>query len=178
MARSKRLAFSGQHLAIERIDRNLRDVDASVNAYFMVGDGGSTVRFLGYTSAEMQAEKTALLEEFRRSASMDLFGAIEAAFRIDFLQRCYRREKDTVSTAFRRLYGDRDGRVSLDDILSAWRQNSTVSPDLVAALKDAFKYRHWLAHGRYWVPRFPKLDYDEIYTRAETALEVFPFKGT
>ena len=68
MARSKRLAFSGQHLEIERIDRNLRDVDASVNAYFTVGDGGSTVRFLGYTAAEVQAEKTALLEEFRRSA--------------------------------------------------------------------------------------------------------------
>lgn len=108
---------------------------------------------------------------------MDVFGALEAAFRIDYLQRCYRREKDVLSRAFRHLYKDKGRRVSLvGDILAAWRQNSNVPRKVIADLTGAFKYRHWLAHGRYWNPRFRKLDYDDVYTLAEATLHIFPFK--
>ena len=108
---------------------------------------------------------------------MDLFGALEAAFRIDFLQRCYRRERGDVSRAFRELYRSKGTRVALEgDILEVWRRDSSVPTGVVAELIDAFKYRHWLAHGRYWNPRFKKLDYDEVYSLAEATFEIFPFK--
>ena len=108
---------------------------------------------------------------------MDVFGALEAAFRIDYLQRCYRRGRDDVSRAFRNLHNNKGRRVSLEgDILAAWLQNSNVSRQVIADLKRAFKYRHWLAHGRYWNPRFRKLDYEEVYMLAEATLNTFPFK--
>ena len=82
-----------------------------------------------------------------------------------------------VSRAFRNLYSDKGPHVSLeDDILVAWRQNSDVPHKVIADLKEAFQYRHWLAHGRYWNPRFRKLDYEEVYTLAEETLNAFPFK--
>ena len=121
-----------------------------------------------------------LIEESRRSFTMDVFGALEAAFQVDFLQRCYGREKDPVSRAFRDLYHHKGSRVSLEsDILAAWRQNSNVRPRVIADLSSALKYRHWLlAHGRYWSPKFPKLDYYEVYTLAGATLDAFPFRGT
>ena len=166
-----------ERLDIEQIDGRRRDTEAAIEAYFAPGNPGSALRFLGFTPREVRAEKEALLKELRLSSSMNVFGALEAAFRIDFLQRCYRREKDAVSRAFRDLYTDKGPRVALEgDILGAWRQNSNVRPKVIADLTSAFKYRHWLAHGRYWNPRFQTLDYDDIYALAEATLKSFPFK--
>lgn len=177
MVRRGRLVFSHQHLNIEQVDRRRRDTEAAVQAYFALDNPKSAQRFFGFTPSEVRAEKEALLEEARRAASMDVFGALEAAFRIDFLQRCYRRERDAVSRALRRLYGEKGARASLEgDVFAAWRRHSDVPRRLVDNLTKAFKYRHWLAHGRYWSPRFPRLDYDEVYTLAKAALDAFPFK--
>ena len=179
MARRKRIVFSGQHLEIERIEQRRQDLEASVSAYFRIDNSGSAKRFLGYTVAEMRTEEESLIEESRRSASMEIFSALEAAFHIDFLQRCYRRERDEISMALRKLHDENQGAsVPLDRILSAWRRHSIVPTNFVDHLKQAFRYRHWLAHGRYWRPNFPMLDYDEIYALAERALDEFPFKKT
>lgn len=64
------------------------------------------------------------------------------------------------------------------DILAAWRHNSNVPRKMIADLTSAFDYRHWLAHGHYWNPRFRKLDYGEVYALAEATLHSFPFKGS
>ena len=170
------VVLSHEHLDIEEIDGRRRDVEAAIEAYFALGNPSSAQRFFGYTPHEVQAEKGALLDESRRSSSMDLFGALEAAFRIDFLERCYRREKGDLSHAFRELHRSKGPHVSLEgDILPAWRRNSNVPQRIITSLKHAFKYRHWLAHGRYWSPRFPKLDYDVVYSLAEQTLDAFPF---
>ena len=177
MARRSRLVFSHQHLDIEQVDGRRRDTEAAIHAYFALDNAKSAQRFFGFTPSEVRTEKEALLEEARRAASMDLFGALEAAIRIDFLQRCYRRERDTVSRAFRHLYREKGARASLEgDILAAWRHHSNVPRSVIENLTNAFKYRHWLAHGRYWNPRFPRLDYDEVYALAEATLDAFPFK--
>ena len=177
MARRDRVRFSHEHLDIEQIDGHRRDTEAAIESYFTRGNPSSAQRFLGFSPSEVLTEKELLLDELRRSSSMGVFGALEAAFRIDYLQRCYRRERDDVSRAFRDLYNGRGQHVSLEgDILAAWRQNSDVPRKVIADLTEAFKYRHWLAHGRYWNLRFRKLDYAEVYALAEDTLNVFPLK--
>ena len=177
MARRDRVRFSHEHLDIEQIDGHRRDTEAAIDAYFTIGNPSSALRFFGFAPSAVRTEKELLLEELRRSSSMDVFGALEAAFRIDYLQRCYRRGRDEVSRAFRSLYNDKGPGVSLEgDILAAWMQNSTVPRKVITDLTSAFKYRHWLAHGRYWNPRFRKLDYEEVYMLAEATLNIFPFK--
>ena len=115
MARRERIALSdlsGEHLDIEQIDSRRRVVEAAVEAY----------RFLGFTQSEALAEKDALLDELRRSASMDVFGALEAAFQIDFLQRYHGREDDEVSLASKDLYRNNRSYVPLSAILVAWEE--------------------------------------------------------
>ncbi len=109
---------------------------------------------------------------------MNLLAALEAAFRVDFLQRCYKKGKDPVSREFRKLYASEGIYVSLEeDIFQVWKQKSSVPSSVISQLKGAFKYRHWLAHGRYWVPKFRQYDYHDIYTLAEAIFDSFPFEG-
>ena len=88
------------------------------------------------------------------------------------------REGRPLTGLFRDLHHDRRTRVSLEgDILKVWRQAPNVPTSMITALTDAFKYRHWLAHGRYWTPKFQKLGYDEVYSLAQATFEAFPLRG-
>ena len=150
MAKRKRVGFSRQHLELDEIGRHHLDVEASIRSYFDSGNIRSAARFAGYTLEEIRWEMNSLLEEQDRAASMNLLAALEAAFRVDFLQRCYRKGKDSVSREFRELYALKGSYVSLeDDIFQIWKQKSSVPSSVISHLKGAFKYRHWLAHGRY-----------------------------
>ena len=178
MAKSAHVRLSGQHLELDRIARQYRDVEAAVKDYFSASNPRSADRFLGYTEEEILSERTSLLEEHGRGTSMTVLAALEAAFRIDFLQRCYRREKDAVSIEFLKLYRSRRAPVSLGgDILPVWKRKASKLASVVADLQKVFRYRNWLAHGRYWESDSPKYDYEEVYRLAETVLNVFPFKG-
>ena len=104
------------------------------------------------------------LAELDRNTTMSLLAA-EAAFRIDYLQRCYQRKKDWVSRQVSgNLQREKGSRVSLEDeIFEVWKSNTSGSNKLISDLRGAFKFRHWMAHGRYWTPKLgQKYDYLSI----------------
>lgn len=44
------------------------------------------------------------------------------------------------------------------------RQETCMSKALLGELAGAFRYRHWLAHGRYWQPKLGrKYDYLSVF---------------
>ena len=58
-----------------------------------------------------------------------------------------------------------------------WQLHSNVSPSVTTDLERVFRYRHWLAHGRYWTPKIGReCDYDDIYALAESVYNGFPFE--
>lgn len=130
-------------------------------------------RFVDEPRSVMLEHLQERLSETDRETSLTLLASIEAAFRVDFLDRVYQRKKDPLSRAYRRLYQDKGTRVSLvDDILPLWRDLTLSSPKLVGELRGAFNYRHWLAHGRYWVARLGRrYDFDSVYILAEAVIE-------
>jgi len=107
---------------------------------------------------------------------MSLLAAVEAAFRIDYLQRCYQKKKDDVSRQFWDIYKEKDTRASLeDDIFEVWKNATSGSSKLIAELRGAFKFRHWLAHGRYWTPKLgQRYDYLSVYPLVLQALSSLP----
>jgi len=65
-----------------------------------------------------------------------------------------------------------------DDILEMWKTYSTVSARIIGDLRGAFRFRHWVAHGRYWVPKFGQnYDFGAIYTLADEVFLTFPLEG-
>ena len=177
MPSARRVTFSGEHLPLVEIAQYYSDIEASVRDYFSFDNLQSGGRFAGYTPLEIELEMTPVLAEHARSTSMSILAALEAAFRMDFLQRCYKRQKDSLSRSFRTLYQNKGQHVLLGDIFLQWKSHSTVPRSIISDLEQAFKYRHWLAHGRYWTLKIGReYDYDDIYTLAESIYNSFPFE--
>lgn len=177
MARSPRVSFSGEHLELPGISRHHLDIETSVRDYFSLRNPRLEPRFTGYTPDEIRKELASTLEENERTTCMTILASLEAAFRLDYLQRCYKRLRDPLSREFRALHATKGSRASLEgDIFSAWKRNSTVTASTISELTGAFKYRHWLAHGRYWKPKLgKKYDYQGVYSLAESVFNSFPF---
>lgn len=167
----RRIVFSGEHLGLKKIARHHADVVASVSNYFSVANSPARVRFAGYTREDMQKEKREIFEENERNSVMNMLAALEAAFRMDYLDRCQKKKRDPLSRQFRAIYVAKRERVSLrDDIFPVWKLYSADARRTVSRVEDAYRYRNWLAHGRYWTLKIgDPYDYATIYRLAEPA---------
>lgn len=99
-----RVTFSGQHLPILEMARHHQDVESALNLYFSHDSSQYSIRFAGYTELEVKEELRLRQSENDLSTILALLSALEATFRIDYLQRSYQRKKDKLSKAFRKLY--------------------------------------------------------------------------
>jgi uncharacterized protein YutE (UPF0331/DUF86 family) len=174
----ERVTFSKQHPDIQRLAHYYDDVAESLRLYFSPAAPSFSVRFDRYKPDQINNEMNQRLAELEMATALSIFAAVEAAFRIDYLQRCYRKEKDAMSKAFRRLHKQKGIRVSLEDeILETWKKHTIGSSSMIGKLRAAFNFRHWLAHGRYWYPKFPRYDYLAVYSLAESVMNSLPLFG-
>ncbi len=175
----KKVGLSGEERTPQDIDIHHQDTEQALRHYFATPQL-HIKRFFGYTQAEIQQELQLRIIEQERMSSLELLAALEAIFRLDYLQRgLYSKQKDQLSKHFRSLYKEKEKRVSLEeDIFEAWKIFGSVKPELSGDLKGAFKYRHWLAHGRYWTPKTGrKYDYFGLQTLTTLVLQNFPFQS-
>jgi len=172
-----RVSFSGLHRELPEIAAHHQDLVSSLKLYFSPGSPSYLLRFDGYATAEVTKELRERLDEADLTSSLAVLASLEAAFRIDYLQRCYRRGRDQVSRAFRNLYRSKRERASLEDeIFAAWADNSSVPRSIISELRGAFRFRHWLAHGRFWTPKFGRrYDFTDVFALADLTLRSFPF---
>lgn len=173
---ASRVAFSGLQPGLAEIAHHHRDLGSSLRLYFSADSPSYLVRFAGYTERELSEELRRRLDEVDLTSCLAVLASIEAAFRIDYLRRCYRREKDPTSRAFRKIHKAKQQWASLeDDIFGSWIENSAGSRAIISELRGAFKFRHWLAHGRYWAPKLGRrYDFSDIFALADLTLRSFP----
>jgi hypothetical protein len=108
--------------------------------------------FAGRSYDEIRRRYTDDRTELERQISLELLSAMEAQFRIDYAIRCERRYKDSLSRAFRERHKQRGLNVRFEDeILSDWEEHSAYLKSALNEIRQAFRFRHWLAHGRYWI---------------------------
>jgi hypothetical protein len=173
---ASRTTFSGLHIGLPEIAEHHQDLESSLRLYFSAASPTFAVRFFGHSNTEVAEVLGERIDEAELTSTLAVLASLEAAFRIDYLQRCYQRGKDPVSRAFREIYKEKQQRASLDrDIFETWRNNASVPRSIFRELHDAFNFRHWLAHGRYWTPKSPRFDFNDVFTLAEIVLRNFPF---
>ena len=120
-----RVSFSGQHLPLDQIASHHADVERALRNYFSPASTQYPVRFAGYTGTDVQTELALRLSESEKSTILTILSSLEAAFRVDYLQRCYLRKRDRLSRAFRDIHRRQCSRASLEDeILTAWREHT------------------------------------------------------
>lgn len=151
---------------IIEIAERKRDFDAALKLYFSSLSPTFGDRFFGYSDERVSEELRDRLKEVDRNSALVALAALEAAFRVDYVQRCEQRKKDPLSRAARQLYVRKKERVSFEEeILALWKEHSTLSASEIGFIKGAFKYRHWLAHGRHWPPKFGQAyDFKVVYS--------------
>jgi uncharacterized protein YutE (UPF0331/DUF86 family) len=115
------------------------------------------------------------VEETEMRSTFALLATVEAALRTDYILRATQKHKDILSRAFRDLYKKKKKRVRFDeDLLALWANHYPNLKKYVSELRAALKFRHWLAHGRYWQrPTNGRFDYASIYDLA-MAILCFP----
>lgn len=153
-----------------------RDTAAALAQFYSLSNPSFSQRFALYAPHELAAERRLRDAETERLAALGTLAALEAALREDFILRCIRRGQDPLSRHFRGIYDARGLRASLEeDILEGWKRHSTAQAHVIGQIKGAFKYRHWLAHGRYWQPQLGQAyDFASVYQIAEAVLAGFP----
>src|ERR1035438_10540145 len=164
----KRLSCSHEQQSLSDVAAHREDMKQALQRFYSAQLG----------DARMELESR--LVELDRAWCLQLLAAVEAAFRVDYLQRCYHRGKDDVSKAFRTIYRAKEIRADLaNDILKTWRAHAPMVSSAVSDLIGAYNYRHWLAHGRYWVPKLGRdYDFDTIYSLVEPLLDDLPLVGS
>ncbi len=114
------------------------------------------------TLGEVETYFANIFREIEYSFCLNLIASIEARFRMDYVVRATDKLKDPLSREFRELYKEHQEKVGLEEvILEQWKHHHSHTKSYISAYIGALKYRHWLAHGRYWKPKLGR-KYDAI----------------
>lgn len=162
----KKVKFSERNLNFSSIIDHHVDTQNALKSYYAISDNNGMLpsRFLGYTKSELLSEYRHRIQELENTTTFTMLSSIEASFRIDYLKRVYGKSKDPVSREFRSTHKEKGNKASLEkDILTIWKNHYSEHQALISELIGAFKFRHWLAHGRYWEPKLGR-KYDYAYT--------------
>ncbi|MFM7439499.1 MAG: hypothetical protein ACKO2V_12990 [Snowella sp.] len=164
----RRVSLSGQNLSLSDIKDYYDDSKSALTLYFSLHSFDYNYRFVDYNINEIEQELQARLDELDRLTSFSILSSLEASLRMDYLTRCNQKKKDALSRKMRRIYQIRGSRASLeDDILRLWKETFPEYKGFISEVITAFKYRHWLAHGRYWEPKLGRIyDYYSLYDLA------------
>lgn len=165
----KKVSFSGEELTLDDIAFHHTNVESALLEFFSGHSKAFLSRFAQSTANEVRDALESSLAELDNTSSMSVMSAIEAALRVDYLSRAYDRRRDPLSRAMREVHRIKGGRASLeDDLIPQWREYSAVPRVLLSHTVSAFRFRHWIAHGRYWKPKLgAKYDYVTVYAIAE-----------
>ncbi len=170
---ARRVPLSGAHLAANQVAEHHEVVEGAIHLYYTEVSPDFGTRFAYYTEDEVLAERDERLYEAGAASAMMVLASIEAAFRVDYLRRCYARHRDRLSRELRSLYQDKGPRVSLsEDLLEVWKEHDAMTARLISDIRSAFGYRHWLAHGRYYVAKLGRQhDFSSVYNLAREVEE-------
>ncbi len=173
-----RLSKSNQNLDKDDIAEMFLYREKSLKLYFSSLNPEYKIIFTSLTQKEIEKELEYHLSEVKKDACLNLLASIEAAFRLDYAIRCEEKDKADISRKFRSLFAENQYWIPLEEgIFDEWKNVPGIKTATISFLKGAFKYRHWLAHGRYWTLKAGKKKYDfyELYNLA-TELDTFPLK--
>ncbi|WP_157056914.1 hypothetical protein [Herbaspirillum autotrophicum] len=153
------------------------DVENSLQDYFSSSSPSAKIRFFDYLPHVVLTELQERLAEQDKQSSLMVLAHLEARWRTDYLKRCQNKDKDPLSRHLRKLKRKHGSEVKFEEsLLTAWVAFSGIEKRLASEIKAAFKFRHWLAHGRYWEPDLGRrFDYHYIYQLAKECDSYFKY---
>ena len=176
-----RVLFSEEERSIEYIlswyeDQIVAIVDLRNKIIEAVINGKSNFKinpkFVTLTLDEIERYFDDSEDELEHLVCFYIISATEALLRTDYFKKVYKKDKSDIGKAFRDKYKVSGEKVSLEeDIIEVWK--TTDKKRLFSDFLGLLKYRHWLAHGRYWKPRLGReYSFDVTYQISESIFDV------
>lgn len=163
---AKRLRRSGEEQALADVYLYKKDAEEGLSLLFSQAEHYK--RFALMTSKEIQQLFLDRLNELELQAILSLMTSLEAIFQLDFHDRIEKRYKDPLSRHFRENYKN-PKRISFEkDIITGWENVYPGTKRYFQKIRVILRYRHWLAHGRYWLINKQKTNFEELYELAES----------
>jgi hypothetical protein len=104
-----------------QIAEHYKDMESSLRLYFSTESPRFTVRFAWKSIAEVVEELEDRLDHADKRFCLAVLTSLEAAFYVDYFQRCQKRDREPVSRARREIYREKHSPASLeDDIFGTW----------------------------------------------------------
>lgn len=109
-------------------------------------------QFFGRSEAEVQEEANRIRKELSHVCSMCVMAYIESLFRIDSFVRIKHKCKGNITGKVKALLQKKKSipLVRFEDLLDVWKEEYETETLLFRAINNSLKFRHWIAHGRYW----------------------------
>jgi hypothetical protein len=157
------------------------DVVESLRRYFNPDLPCSLARLDGFPRARIVVRPAEYIEETDLRSALAMLTLIDAAFKKDYRYRCENKLKDDLSRAFRVIHKRKPDyqNVNLEMVIfDAWSRHAPGERQLIGDLRGAFRFRNWLAHGRYWPPKLGrKYDFDYLFRLADAVYSTLPLRG-
>lgn len=145
--------FNEHNQSLESLENYYDEVKTAIDLKYSKDNPYYTGDFLSMTLDEVESERDKNYQELAREATMAILAFVESQFRTDFIIRCELKKCDKLSKHYRSTYNPvkRIYTYSYNDVvLDGWEEYRPETKNLLNELREANKYRHWLAHGRYW----------------------------
>lgn len=110
------------------------------------------IQFIGSTPNDINEYFNNLIEELELLVSFNIVASTEGKIREDFVIRVSKKLKDNISKKYWKLFKEFEWHVPLDEngILEVWIDIEQPIKSKVSLFRGLLKFRHWMAHGRYW----------------------------
>jgi hypothetical protein len=176
-------ASSGEELSLITIWEWYEETEQALNLYqqevinrLIYGERLSET-FSGMTRKEVK--QYFYDHKLEHVVSLNLIASTEASLRVDYLRRALRGKikKNKIDKKFQELYHQKGTRVSLrDEILETWKEVHPDCTDAIGDFRGALNVRDWLAHGRYWTPRFGrKYSATLVFNISKNLFDILPY---
>ena len=132
--------------------------------------------FVGMTGEDVDGYFQEYKRELEFLVCFDIISAAEGYLRLGYLNRVYKRLKDPVSRKFRALYKHSGPRIRLnEDILGALAEEYPSYKMAIGQFRGILGLRDWLAHGRFWEPKFGRqYTPEDAFEVVEQLFEIMP----
>lgn len=142
----------GEVLQHFRQSKRLLELLPQMSAVITASEGP----FYNLSHSDLQSMAIELIAELNQQCVLGLVASVEATFQVDLQSRRQLRKNDPVSRALRRLgkrMSSKAKRIKIEGILGVWKMEIRGLVKAIGELRQVIEYRHWLAHGRYWIQK-------------------------
>jgi hypothetical protein len=113
--------------------------------------------FYGMTTGEFNDAIADLGRELELEVVLMLVASFEAIIQVDLRERVERRKKCGASKKLRSLWYETPPKhrqpMAMDRVLELWKKTLGKHKHIIGKMNSLLLFRHWLAHGRYWVEK-------------------------